>query len=68
MRKRLKQTKKREIKPNSSCGKSIKPIEVRWREQIREIPKSTWHIHMTWLTLCIIFFAFAFYEGYVYGR
>ena len=43
----------------------IKPVEVKWiiTERPAE-PRSIWHIHMTWLILCIVSGAMGFYFGY----
>lgn len=46
------------------CSKS--PVEIKWqdREVIVYKPMPTWHIHMTWLILCIVSGALGFYFGY----
>jgi hypothetical protein len=43
----------------------IKPVEVKWivaPERIVETP--TYHIHMTWMVVCTVIAAFAYYLGH----
>ena len=47
-----------------SDGRPIEVTKVIWNEFTRVVETPTWHIHMTWLILCVVSAALGFYYGY----